>query len=450
MRLINIKNKNINQANPAKIFFLAYLIAILLGAVLLSLPISSQAGSWTNFIDAIFTATSAICVTGLATKVTATYWTLFGKFIILALIQLGGIGIVTAGSALGLILRKRFSLKDRMYIAEEKNVNSLQGMVRLVQYVLIATFTIEAIGTALLCFQFVPEYGWSKGILYSTFHSISAYCNAGFDLIGEASLSPYQDNPFVILTIAVLIILGGLGFVVYQDFLSKRKLRKLSLHTKIVLVTSLGLILGGSLLFCILEWNNPDSLASLPVQDKILSGSFQSITTRTAGFSSIDQRALRPASRILTLILMFIGGSPSGTAGGLKTTTIVALVFGVVASIKQTNDSKIFRRRISDDNINKATTSFFISLAWIILSIFILSITEIQLDLSDIIFEVVSAFGTVGLTQGITPMLSIVGKIVISFTMLFGKLGPITMIYLVARTDSVNRIQYAEENILVG
>lgn len=450
MKLINENKKTIKQVSPAKLFFLAYLVTIFVGGFLLSLPLAAQSGTWTGFMDAIFTATSALCVTGLTTLVTANHWSAFGKLVIIILIQLGGIGIITVGSALGLLLHKRLSLKERMYIAEEKNANTTQGMIKLVKYVILATFIIEGVGSLLLSLQFVPDYGWIKGICFSIFHSISAYCNAGFDLIGENSLMPYQQNPLVILTISGLIVLGGLGFVVYREIIRKRKFKKFSLHAKLAIVSTIVLILGASLIFLALEWSNPETLGPLPLGSKFLAANFQSVTTRTAGFFSVTQAGLKESSLFLTLVLMFIGGSPAGTAGGLKTTTVIALTFGVVMAIKRTKSSKMFGRKISDANVNKAFTLFFISLVWVGLAIFILTISDSQLSLTDIVFEVVSAYGTVGLSLGITPMLSLVGKLVISFTMLFGKLGPITMIYLVAQTDGVSRIQYAEENILVG
>lgn len=450
MKLINENKKTIKQVSPAKLFFLAYLVTIFVGGFLLSLPLAAQSGTWTGFMDAIFTATSALCVTGLTTLVTANHWSAFGKLVIIVLIQLGGIGIITVGSALGLLLHKRLSLKERMYIAEEKNANTTQGMIKLVKYVILATFIIEGVGSLLLSLQFVPDYGWIKGIGFSIFHSISAYCNAGFDLIGENSLMPYQQNPLVILTISGLIVLGGLGFVVYREIIKKKKFKKFSLHAKLAIVSTIVLILGASLLFLALEWSNPETLGPLTWGSKFLAANFQSVTTRTAGFFSVNQAGLKESSLFLTLVLMFIGGSPAGTAGGLKTTTFIALTFGVVMAIKRTKSSKMFGRKISDANVNKAFTLFFISLVWVGLAIFILTISDSQFALTDIVFEVVSAYGTVGLSLGITPMLSVIGKLVISFTMLFGKLGPITMIYLVAQTDGVSRIQYAEENILVG
>ena len=438
------------QVNPAKLFFYAYLMAILVGGFLLSTPLASEDGVWTSLIDTIFTATSAVCVTGLATLVTATYWSVFGKIVILVLIQLGGIGVVTVASAVGLLINRRFSMQERMYIAEEKNASSMHGMIKLVKYVLTATLIIESIGALLLSFQFIPEFGVKRGIAFSIFHSISAFCNAGFDIIGDASLTAYQANALVSFTIASLIIIGGLGFVVYQDILNKKRFKYFSLHTKLVISSTAFLIIGSTILFLMMEWHNPDTLGSLDTAGKLIAANFQSVTPRTAGFFSIDQGSLHPASLILTTVLMFIGGAPAGTAGGLKITTLIALIFGTVTSIRRKSDSKMFGRRLPHDTINKAITIFFLSIAWISLVVFALSISDSQLALSDIVFEVVSAYGTVGLTRGITPMLSVFGKAIIAFTMLFGKLGPITMVYLVARTDGVDRIKYAEETILVG
>lgn len=438
------------QKNPAKLFLYAYLITILIGGFLLALPVSTIGRESTNLVDALFTATSAVCVTGLTPVVTAAHWSAFGKVVILILIQLGGLGIITAAGAIGLLLNKRFSVQERMYLAEEKNTLSLQGMVKLLKYVIIATFTIEGIGAILLSIRFIPQYGLGRGIAYSIFHAISAFCNAGFDILGETSLMPYQSDVFVTLVISALIILSGLGFMVYSDILRVKKFMSLRLHTKIVLVSTAILLVVPTILFLIIEWSNVETIGQLSTSGKITSSFFQSVTTRTAGFFSIDQASLRNGSLLLTIALMFIGGAPAGTAGGLKVTTMVTLILAMVANVRKNKDVTAFRRRIPQDVVQKALTIFFISVLWIFMTLLVLSITENGLAITDLLYETISAYGTVGLSTGITGRLTELGKIAISFTMLFGKLGPITMVYAFARRTNNKAYREAEERILVG
>lgn len=438
------------KKNPARLFFIAYLVAILFGAFLLSMPFSSSEGVFTNYIDTVFTATSAICVTGLVTLVTASYWSIWGKIIIISLIQLGGLGVVTAFGAIGLIINKRFSVRERMIIAEEKNSSSLQGMIKLIKFVLLATFTIEGIGAILLSFTFIPDYGIKKGIMYSIYHAISAFCNAGFDIIGPDSLIPYQENTNVILVISLLIIFGGLGFVVYKDILNRNKNNRLKLHTKLVLISTFLLLFVPTIIFVLIEWNNPETIGNLSIKGKFLSAFFQSVTTRTAGFFSIQQGQIRDGSFLLTNFLMFIGGAPAGTAGGFKITTFLALIFAMLSNIFKSKDVTVFRRRISKDIVEKSLSILMVSFIWIITVTFILTITDPLLKVGDLFYEVISAYGTVGLTRGITPSLSSIGKILVAFTMLFGKIGPIAMVYTFSKNRPIKKFREAEENILVG
>ena len=450
MKINKRKRKELVKKNPAKIFLVAYIVSILIGAFLLMLPISSVDGQFTNPLDAIFTATSAICVTGLVTFVTASYWTWFGKLVIILLIQLGGLGVVTAAGAVGLVINKKFSLKDRMYIAEEKNSASLTGMVKLIKFVLLATLIIEGVGALLLAIQFVPEFGFIKGSLYSIFHSISAFCNAGFDIIGPSSLVPYNSNAIVSLTISSLIVLGGIGFFVYKDVISARDFKHLHLHTKLVLIGTLTLIFVPALLFLIIEWNNPQTLGNLSFIGKVLSSIFQSVTTRTAGFFSIDQAAIYPFTLILTIILMFIGGAPAGTAGGLKITTFLTMFFSARSNIIKDEDVTVFKRRIPRDTVEKSYTIFFISIVWLFVAIVILALSDGEKSMADLLYELVSAYGTVGLSRGITADLSVIGKWIIIITMIFGKIGPLSMVYVFTQRTSQNIYKEAEENILVG
>lgn len=436
--------------NPAKFFFLAYVITILIGGALLSLPISSASGSFTNPLDTTFTAASAVCVTGLVTKVTASYWSIFGKFVIIILIQLGGLGVVTAAGALGLILNKKFSVKDRLYIAEEKNAASIHGMIKLIKYVLATTFIIEGTGAVILAFKFIPEYGFLRGVAFSIFHAISAFCNAGFDIIGPNSLAKYVANPHVSFTIMGLIVLAGLGFTVYKDILTNRKFDKFRLHTKVVLVMQACLILIPAFIFLIVEWNNPNTMGGLNFGGKVTASFFQSVTPRTAGFFTIDQAGIKKATLLITMFLMFIGGGPAGTAGGLKITTFFAIVCATRASLRKQKDVTAFKRRIPKDIIDKSMTIFMVSIIWVGIATVILTLSDGEHSIANLLYEVISAYGTVGLSRGITPALSEIGKLTIMFTMVFGKIGPLTMIYVFSNRSSTNSYREAEENILVG
>lgn len=448
---MKIKHKRHNlMDNPAKFFFLAYVITILIGGALLSLPISSASGSFTNPLDTTFTAASAVCVTGLVTKVTASYWSIFGKFVIIILIQLGGLGVVTAAGALGLILNKKFSVKDRLYIAEEKNAASIHGMIKLIKYVLATTFIIEGTGAIILAFKFIPEYGILRGVAFSIFHAISAFCNAGFDIIGPNSLAKYVANPHVSFTIMGLIVLAGLGFTVYKDILTNRKFDKFRLHTKVVLVMQACLILIPAFIFLIVEWNNPNTMGGLNFGGKVTASLFQSVTPRTAGFFTINQAGIKKATLLITMFLMFIGGGPAGTAGGLKITTFFALVCATRASLRKQKDVTAFKRRIPKDIIDKSMTIFMVSIIWVGIATVILSLSDGEHSIANLLYEVISAYGTVGLSRGITPALSEIGKLTIMFTMVFGKIGPLTMIYVFSNRSSTNAYREAEENILVG
>lgn len=451
-----MKNKNLIQyifdsKNPVKLIFNMYVLSIFLGAMILSLPISSGKFEFTNFIDALFTATSAMCVTGLSTLTTASHWSIFGKTVIIILIQLGGIGVMTATASFGIIFNKKFSITERMQFAEEKNADSIAGIIKLLKYIFVATFVIEIIGAILLSFTFIGEYGIFKGILYSLFHSISAFCNAGFDIIGDSSLVPYATNMILSLPIMILIILGGIGYGVFID-LGKKKFNfsSYSLHTKIVVIMSVILVFIPTILILIIEWNNPQTIGNMNIFGKINSALFQAITPRTAGFYAIDQASLKSATTIMVIALMFIGGNPAGTAGGFKTTTLVTLFLVAKANIKNEKDMVIFKRRLPEDVARKSVAIFIISLVWIIFVLFALSFTDGHLGLENILYETVSAYATVGLTRGITPMLSVTGKLIISITMLLGKVGPLAMVVAFTKKSFPKSYREAEESIIVG
>lgn len=440
-----------------------FLAAILIGSVLLALPIAAADGHSTDYIDALFTATTTTCVTGLTTVTTATHWSLFGKIVILILIQFGGLGIVTFTTTILLALRRRITLKERLLIQDAYNLDTLQGLVKLTKKIVKGALLIELIGAVFYAFVFIPEYGLLKGIGNSIFTSISAFCNAGIDLIGDASLIPYQKDILININTMVLIILGGIGFPVWWDVIyvskkcrqghikSKKLFSKLELHTKLVLTMTIILIIMGAVLTFAIEYDNPNTIGNMSFGHKMMSSLFQSVTTRTAGFATIPQQNFENASSLLYLVLMFIGGSPSGTAGGIKTATIAVLFLSLWSSVSNKQDVEAFHRRIPDNYVRKAIAVSGISLIVAFLAILGLSITE-QADFLDVVYEATSAIGTVGLTRGITPELSQLGRIIIIITMYLGRIGPITMAlaFNARKKDISNLRKLPADKILVG
>ncbi|GAA0718328.1 TrkH family potassium uptake protein [Clostridium malenominatum] len=439
------------KLTPVQILAIGFAVVILTGAFLLNLPIATQSGERTPFIDSIFVATSATCVTGLVTVDTGTHWSYFGKTVIMFLIEIGGLGFMSFATLIALLLGKRITLKERLVMQEALNSYSIQGLVKMAQYVLMFTFSIQLGGALLLSTQFIPEFGLGKGIYYSVFHSISAFCNAGFDLFGNfQSLTKYYDNHVIILTISSLIIIGGLGFYVWQEIYNFRGLRKLSLHSKIALSVTGFLLLFGTILMFILEFNNPGTMKNMSFKGKVLSSIFASVTPRTAGFNSISTADMSTAGKFLTIILMFIGGSSGSTAGGIKVTTAGLLVLTVLSIVRGREDTEIYKKRISKDTIYKSLAITVISLGLVIFVTMVLSITETGVSLEYLLYEATSAFATVGMTLGLTTELSFTGKAIIVFTMYAGRVGPLTLFLALSRRKVSNNIKYPEEKILVG
>ncbi|MPM01257.1 Potassium/sodium uptake protein NtpJ [bioreactor metagenome] len=432
-----------------QILALGFLIAIFIGGIILSLPISSASGEATNFLDAIFTSTSAVCVTGLVTLDTSTYWSTFGQMVIMILIEVGGLGFMTFGVLISLVLGKKITLRERLIMQEAMNTHSIQGLVKMVKYILIFTVSVQVFGAVLLSTQFIPEYGIYKGLFYSLFHSISSFCNAGFDLFGT-SLINYSSNTTVILVISTLIIIGGLGFTVLLEIYEFRSIKKFSIHSKLVLISTLILILIGTLLMFVFERNNVETIANMNMKDKMLNSFFASVSPRTAGFNSVSTTAMTSVSKFLTIILMFIGGSPGSTAGGLKTVTFAILVLTVISVIRGREDAEIFGRRFSKGVVYKAFTILFIAVSLVIMFTMILLFTEVSASFMDILYEVTSAFGTVGLTLGFTPNLSSIGKVLIILMMYFGRVGPLTVMLALARKNKKSGYKYPEGKILIG
>ncbi|CAB1252580.1 potassium transporter ATPase [Clostridiaceae bacterium BL-3] len=451
---MKFRNKKLFKINELQILIWGFLIIIFIGTILLWLPISSQNHIHTNFIDSLFVATSATCVTGLVTVDTGTHWSYFGKTVILILIQVGGLGFMAFSTLIALVSGRKITLKERLLIHESLNSFNIQGLVKMSKYILIFTFSVESIGAAILSFQFVPQFGFRKGLFYSIFHSISAFCNAGIDLVGKGkSLVPYYNNEMVILTISVLIMIGGLGFYVWQEIYnlkSFRDVRRISLHSKVCITMAIVLLILGTIFFLLFEFNNPATMKDMTLGDKMLSSFFASVSLRTAGFNSISISDMSESSKLLTIVFMFIGGAPGSTAGGIKTTTAALIIMTAVSVIMGRRETEIYKRTIKKDLVYKAIVILVIYMILILIFSMILGVTESDQSLEAIFFECVSAFGTAGLSLGITPNLSIIGKIIIVISMFFGRLGGLTIILSMVNRKIPKSIKYPEGKILIG
>jgi trk system potassium uptake protein TrkH len=433
---------------PARFLTMGYLIVISIGAFLLSLPMATVNGQGLNLVDALFTATSATAVTGLIVVDTATYLTRFGQTVVLVLIQIGGFGFMTTSTLFALLLGRKITFRERIIIREELNHFSLSGVIKLVRYVIVLTLAIELSGALLLFFNFKNSLPVSQAIFFSIFHAISAFCNAGFALFSN-SLENFTRNYYINFVITILFILGGLGFAVIADLYQKRKFKSLSLNSKLVLVTTLFLILIGTVGIFLLELPNPDTFGQLTLKDELISAYFQGVTPRTAGFNTIPIGKLTQGSLFLIIILMFIGASPGSTGGGLKTTTIGVLIVTTYSLIIGKQDVELFKRRLSQITVYKALAVTIVSLLVIIMATLILSITE-QFDFLHVFFETVSAYATVGLSTGITGDLSTIGRILITIIMFTGRVGPLTLAMALGEREKNNKIRYPEEKILIG
>lgn len=437
---------------PTQVLVLGFASIIIVGAILLALPIASSAGKSIGFLNAVFEATSAVCVTGLVVVDTGRDLSLFGQMVIITLIQIGGLGFMTMATLVFLILGKRITLRERLVIQEALNEFNLQGVVRLTKSIIGITFLIEGIGAMVLATRFIPMYGLVKGIYYSIFHAISAFCNAGFDIMGDyKNFIEHTDDFIINFALMSLIILGGLGFSVLLDISRNRRFRKWSLHTKLVVCVTTALIGLGALFFLVVEFNNPGTLGNYSWKGKFLGALFQSVTTRTAGFNTIDQAALTDASKFMSTILMLIGASPASTGGGIKTTTVTVLLLTVFSIIRGKQDTEIFGRRIPGTVVRKALAIVTINLTIFIMVSMILSLIE-SYPLIDLLYETASALGTVGLATFYNNALSSVSKILIILSMFAGRVGPLTLTLALAMRLSRDKgiLKYPEEKVMVG
>lgn len=441
---------------PSRILILGFALVILIGAFLLTMPFASENGQSLRFLDALFTATSAVCVTGLVVVDTGSYFTKFGQFVIILLIQIGGLGFMTFSTLIAMIFGKKIGLKERILIQESFNQFSLAGLVRLIRNVLLLTIAFEFFGGIILCIRFLFEYPVGEAFAFGFFHSVSAFCNAGFDLFGQVfgpftSITHYVSDWTINLTIGGLIISGGLGFPVIIDLIKYPQTRRLSLHTKLAVKMTLILLLIGTIIIFLFEMTNLKTIAGLTQDGKLLGVIFQSITPRTAGYNSLEISELRIGTWFVLIILMFIGASPSSTGGGIKTTTFGVLLAAVFATINGKEDAEVSERRIAKDLVYKAMTITMLALSWVAFVTLIMSLVESQ-PFIKLLFEVVSAFGTVGLTTGITPFLSDISRVLITITMFIGRLGPLTIGVALAHAKQKNQAvtRYIEDRIIIG
>ena len=453
-----MKSKFRIRLSTTQIIMLSFVAAIVAGSLLLWLPISAKDGQSVSYIDALFTATTAGCVTGLVTLPTVTTWSVFGQIVILLLIQIGGLGVITVMAGLMLALRRKMGLSDRLLLQDAFNLQSLAGLSAFLKKVLIGTFIVEGAGALAYMTVFVPAFG-ARGIWISVFNSVSAFCNAGIDIFAEDSLCAWATHPVINGVTSLLIILGGLGYVVWWDVIRvfreaargvRRPLRRLTLQSKLVLSATAVLIFGGALLIFIFEHDNPLTIGGMSLFDKIQVSLFQSVTTRTAGFASSPQQHLTEGASVVSLLLMFIGGSPVGTAGGVKTVTVVILAASALATVRNREDVSVFSRRLPSSLLRRAVAVSAISFAIVAISTLLLTAVT-DASLLDVVFETVSATATVGLSRDLTASLNTAGKWIIIATMYLGRVGPISLaIAFNFKPKNENIVKNPIEEVSVG
>ena len=443
-----------SRLRATQIIALVFAAIILVGAILLTLPVASRSGVSCGFFPALFTATSATCVTGLVLFDTWTQWSGFGQAVILCLIEVGGLGFMSAASAVVFLFRRKVGLKQRMVMAQAMSLNDMEGVVRLQRIVILGSVSIQLAGALVLTVRFWPAYGFRQAAIWGVFHAVSAFCNAGFDIFGEIapgqSLITFQNDPAVLITLMVLITVGGLGFFVWEELARVRSFRKCSVYTKLVLIATGVILVLGTGLFLLLEWGNPDTLGNMPVWQKILNALFQTVTLRTAGFVSVDQAMLTDGAKAISMVIMLIGGSSGSTAGGLKTVTFVVLVLFIWAKARGKASVHVFHRTIPAAKATDAMTIFFIMTALAFFGGFFIAATS-PISFTNGLYEAVSAIATVGLTTGATPVMSLAAKILIIAFMYFGRVGVLTIsLGFLMGNKAEDRFRYADTNLLIG
>lgn len=448
--------------NTTRAIIIGFIAVILMGTIMLMLPVSSASGEWTTFGDALFTATSSVCVIGMTVVPTYAYWSLFGKILILILIQLGGLGVVCMTMGFFILIRKRITLRDRRLIQESFNLDTSRGLVRMILEIFKITFVMEAAGALIYSIRFIPQYGVTRGIAYSVFQSVSAFCNAGFDIIGDSSLTQYSGDVLVNITTMLLAVTGGIGFIVWWDieniirdirqkkYTLNKFFERMQLHSKVVIITTFVLLVSGALLIYIFEYNNPETIGNMSQGDKILASLFESVTLRSTGFYTFEQEGIRNSTFIIVCLLMLIGGSPMGTAGGMKTSTIAILFIEVKSVVQGKKHAEAFRRRISIENVRTAIGVVGISILAVVIGIVALLTTE-QGSMRELAFQAISTIGTAGLSMTSAADFTVYGKIIMIIMMFLGRIGPITMVmaFTAKRSKALDR-DLPQKRIIIG
>ena len=457
-----VVKRTVPLTNPVHVIPVSFLAAIAVGTLLLLLPFSTVEGQHTDILTALFTATTSVCVTGLVVVDTFAHWTWFGQVVILLLIQVGGLGIITVSFLVMLLLQKKFSLSEKTLLQDSFNIDTSVGILEFLRKAVCGTLIIEGSGAVCFCIPFIRRFGLGKGVWAALFHSVSAFCNAGIDVMGPDSLGSFRSDPFVLGITMLLIIVGGLGYVVWMDLAKQaakgvpercslpQRFRRLQEHTRLVLVMTFVLIAAGTILFYILERGNPDTWGSFSAGGRILNSLFESVTLRTAGFAVVPQENLGATSCLLAYLLMFIGGSPVSTAGGVKTVTFFLVVWNVFSYVRGKRETILFGRRVSGNAIQKAAAIIFVAAMTLFLFTALLLIAE-PVSLTDGLFEMTSALCTVGLTRGVTPHLGMAGRLLVTIAMYLGRIGPISMaIFFLKRDDDQHLLRHAEGKFYVG
>ena len=446
-----IVDKNTKRLSATRIIASVFIGLILLGTLLLMLPVASRSGVSCGFRPALFTATSATCVTGLVLYDTFTQWSPFGQVVIICLIQIGGLGFMSVATMVMFMLRRKVGLKQRMIMAQALSLNDLDGVVRLQKWVIGGSLTVEAVGAAILTAYFAPKFGFWTALKLGVFHSISAFCNAGFDIFGYGtSLVEFNSDPVVLLTLGALVVVGGLGFLVWEEVLNFHKTKKLSVYARLVLVASSALLILGTVLFALAEWNNPDTIGNMSTGDKLLNSFFQSVTTRTAGFAAVDQGLLTDGGKGIAIFLMLIGGSSGSTAGGVKTVTMMVLFLFLWSRIRNKSSVTVYRRTIPNKQVMDAMTIVTLVIGLAMFGAIFISATS-PVSFTDGLFEAVSALATVGITAGATTQLSIAAQYLIIIYMYFGRVGVLTIsLGFLMGNEAEERFRYAHTNLMIG
>lgn len=439
-----------NAVRPGRVILLGFLGIIVAGMLLLHLPIAARSRCCTPWVDCLFTSAAATCVTGLTVVDTWEHWSFFGRSVILLQVQIGGLGVMAVVAMMSFVARRTITMRERLEMSAELSMEDIAGVVRLTRNVLLFTLAAEGAGALILALRFVPQFGWGEGLEKSIFHAVSAFCNAGFDLMGEQGVAAYATDPLFCIVIMLLVVMGGLGFIVWRDLAGHNRWSKLTVHTRLVVITSIFLLLAGYLAFFVLEYSNPETLGDMTVPQRALAAAFQSATCRSAGFAALDQSALRGSSVMVVMILMFIGGSPGSTAGGVKTISVAVLVLASWHVLQGHRDIVIFNRRIDNRQVLNVLSLVMVGILLTFTGALIICAAD-GVSVSAALFESVATFSTAGMSQGLTPTLGVISKLWLVLEMYLGRVGVLTLSVAVLRRHVAEpKITYPEGRIIVG